>query len=67
MSIQNNKLMNLADGKVLYDDLRERQETINANKLDANQGAVNAGKFMVVNSSGTVVPTTVPFANEVSF
>jgi hypothetical protein len=32
-----------------------------------NKGASNAGKFMVVDSSGNVVPTTVPFANGVSF
>ena len=28
MSIETNKLMNLADGKVLYDDLRERAESV---------------------------------------
>jgi len=36
-------------------------------KLDSNQGTTNAGKFLIVNSSGVVVPTTVPFANGVSF
>jgi len=28
-----------------------------------NVGSPNAGKFMVVDNSGNVVPTTVPFAN----
>lgn len=32
-----------------------------------NKGSGNAGKFMVVNNSGDVVPTTVPFANGVNF
>jgi hypothetical protein len=32
-----------------------------------NKGSVNAGKFLIVNSDGDVVPTTVPFANGVSF
>jgi hypothetical protein len=36
-------------------------------RLKINQGAANAGKFMVVNNSGNVVPTTVPFANGGSF
>lgn len=32
-----------------------------------NKGSANAGKFLIVNSEGDVVPTTVPFANGVSF
>jgi hypothetical protein len=32
-----------------------------------NKGLENAGKFLIVNSDGDVVPTTVPFANGVSF
>ncbi len=38
MSIQNDKLMNLADGKVLYDDLRGRVETA----VSTLNGAINA-------------------------
>ena len=32
-----------------------------------NKGSANAGKFLIVSSNGDVVPTTVPFANGVSF
>ena len=32
-----------------------------------NKGSANAGKFLIVNNDGDVVPTTVPFANGVSF
>lgn len=34
------------------------QDTIDAGKLAANQGAANAGKFMVVGSDGAVIPVT---------
>lgn len=34
------------------------QDTIDAGKLNANQGSGNAGKFMVVGSDGVVVPVT---------
>lgn len=58
MSIQNDKLMNLADGKVLYDDLRGRVETavsqlngaINA-KQDAPETAGTAGQVLGLNSN----------------
>lgn len=58
MSIQNDKLMNLADGKVLYDDLRGRVETavstlngaINA-KADEPTGTKSAGKVYGLDSS----------------
>ena len=42
-------------------------DTAVAAKLAKNQGAGNAGKFMVVNSSGEIVPSSVPFASGVSF
>lgn len=32
-----------------------------------NKGSGNAGKFMIVDSSGNVVPVTVPFANGGSY
>lgn len=32
-----------------------------------NKGSANKGKFLIVNNDGDVVPTTVPFANGVSF
>lgn len=38
-----------------------------AEKIDIDQGVGNAGKFLVVGNDGNVVPTTVPFANGVSF
>ena len=38
-----------------------------ATKLNINQGSANAGKFMIVDSNGDVVPTTVPFANGEDF
>ena len=34
------------------------QDTIDSGKLNANQGAANAGKFMVVGSDGVVTPVT---------
>lgn len=45
----------------------DKIDTALAAKLDTNQGSGNAGKFLVVNNDGNVVPTTVPFANGVSF
>lgn len=45
----------------------DKIETALCNKVDTNQGAANAGKFLIVDGTGAVVPTTVPFANGVSF
>ena len=42
MSIESNKLMNLADGKVLYDDLRNRTEDIKS-KIVSKDSLDNAG------------------------
>ena len=42
-------------------------DTAVASRLEANQGSENAGYFMVVNSSGEIVPTPVPLANGVIF
>ena len=44
----------------------------NMDKIDAGvvlkqQSASDSGKFLVINSSGVVTPTTVPSANGVSF
>ena len=60
------------DGTDYYSvtDQNENMDKIDAAlaaKLDTNQGSGNSGKFMVVNSAGNIVPTTVPFANGVSF
>lgn len=45
----------------------ETLDTQVAARLPKNQGAANAGKFMVVNSAGELVPTSVPLANGVLF
>ena len=60
------------DGTDYYSvsDQNENMDKIDAAltaKMDTNQGSGNSGKFMVVNSEGNVVPTTVPFANGASF
>jgi hypothetical protein len=44
MSIQSNKLMNLADGKVLYDDLRQRIEQGGSAAIDDTAGAGDTDK-----------------------
>ena len=61
---------NLGLNQLEYSDMAEIPTIYNADmqKIDAgvvlkNQGSENAGKFMVVNNSGIVTPTTVPFAN----
>ena len=44
-------------------DINDNMDKIDAGTVMKNQGAGNAGKFLIVNSSGIVTPTTVPFAN----
>lgn len=47
--------------------LNENMDTLEDGVVLRFQGTANAGKFMVVNSSGYIAPVTVPFALGVSF
>lgn len=58
MSIETNKLMNLADGKVLYDDLRERAESVV--EVSATEPTSENNKLWIDNTgsaTGVQVPT----------
>ena len=57
-TIQNDKLVNLEDAQILYNDLRARTDA----KVSANQGAGNAGKALGIDVDGSVIP--VPFSGE---
>ena len=57
-TIQNDKLVNLEDAQILYNDLRARTDA----KVSANQGAGNAGKALGIDADGSVIP--VPFSGE---
>ena len=37
------------------------------NKLDANQGSANAGKFLIVGNDGNITLSTITIADEVSY
>lgn len=54
--IQNEKLVNLEDAQVLYNDLRGRADS----KVSSNQGVENAGKALGIDVDGLVVPTPFP-------
>ena len=70
MSIESNKLMNLADGKVLYDDLRDRTEDLRSaltgkvgftDYASSNTaGVVKTSQSIGINSSGAIgiIPAT---------
>ena len=58
MSIQSEKLMNLADGKVLYDDLRERIENIDIPEAPVQDVKINGTSIL---SSGVA---NVPVATD---
>ena len=62
MSLESNKIMNLADGKVLYDDLRNRIEDLDSElddyiKEPTNEGT--SGQVLTTDGNGGRVWTTV--------
>ena len=44
-------------------DINDNMDLIDAGVVLLDQGVANAGKFMIVDSSGKVAATTVPLAN----
>lgn len=50
-------------GDIYVDTMTSRLHLTNTSLLSNNQGAANAGKFLMINSSGQVVPTSLPVYN----
>lgn len=67
MSIESDKLMNLADGKVLYDDLRERAESVV--EVSSTEPTSENNKIWIDNTgsgTGVQIPTYTEFTDVLS-